>query len=90
MGVNQLLKSSLVKEADFARVAGIGLVALSGCATLFSDFEDIWPLNGFTLTLAAVSAAGLAMLWRGQRLVRILMGFGSMEAPPISLNQTEK
>lgn len=84
------LKQKLTRLRNTLVVSGVGLLALTFVALVFSSSDPDWPLNSLTFVLTLIAVAGVVMLFCANRIVRILMGFGNVEAPPITLNRPGK
>ncbi len=89
MSERPTLLSKLVNLTNFLRFCGFGFLALASVVFVLGTPHEGWELNGFTLVLALIAVAGVVMLLCSIRLVRILMGFGEMESPPITLNRLQ-
>ena len=77
------LEEKLTDLANRFRFSGISLTSLGGIAFLFSPREAGWPLAPFPFCLGLIFAIGCTLLVCGQLVVRKLVGFGSIEPPPI-------
>ena len=85
MGQRPTLEAKLAELANKFRFVGLGLAFLSGITFLFSPREAAWPFDPLSDFLAATFAVGCTLLVCGQLVVRKLVGFGSMEPPPVTI-----
>lgn len=85
MGQRPTLEAKLADLANRFRFLGIVLMFLAGVAFLFSSRAEGWPFDPLSMVLAAVFAIGATLLICGQLMVRKLVGFGTMEPPPITM-----
>jgi hypothetical protein len=83
------LETKLADLANRFRFAGIGLTVIAGLAFLFSPRSEGWPLDAFSVALYLLFAIGCTSLICGQLVIRKLVGFGSMETPPVTLPQSK-
>ena len=85
MGQRPTLETKLAELANKFRFVGLGLAFLSGITFLFSPREAAWPFDPLSDFLTATFAVGCTLLVCGQLVVRKLVGFGSMEPPPVTI-----
>ena len=86
MKENTALKDRMVRFINTLRFSGFGFIALASIVFVFSKPDRGGELNGFTLILALIAVSGVVMLLCSFRLVKILMGYGNMDPPPVTLN----
>jgi hypothetical protein len=79
------LEAKLAELANKFRFVGLGLIVLSGIAFLFSPRATGWPFDPLSDFLGVTFAVGCTLLVCGQLVVRKLVGFGSMEQPPVKI-----
>lgn len=85
MGQRPTLEAKLADLANRFRFLGIVLMFLAGVAFLFSPRIEGWPFDPLSEVLAVVFAIGSTLLICGQLMVRKIVGFGTMEPPPITM-----
>ncbi|KPF93431.1 hypothetical protein IP81_04325 [Novosphingobium sp. AAP83] len=83
------LETKLADLANRFRFAGISLAVIAGVAFLFSPRGQGWPLDALSVALYLLFAIGCTSLVCGQLVIRKLVGFGSMETPPVTLPQSK-
>lgn len=89
MGQRPTLEAKLAELANRFRFIGICLMALGAIAFLFSPRGAGWPFDPLSDIFAVIFAVGCTLLVCGQLVVRKLVGFGSMEPPPVTIPQSK-
>lgn len=89
MGRRPTLEAKLAELANRFRFVGIALMALGAIAFLFSARGAGWPFDPLSDIFAVIFAVGCTLLMCGQLVVRKLVGFGSMEPPPVTIPQSK-
>ncbi len=79
------LEAIMADIANRFRFGGIASMFLAGIAFLFSAPSESWPLDWFSVVLIVLFAIGSTLLFCGQLMVRKIVGFGTMEPPPITM-----
>lgn len=89
MGQRPTLEAKLAELANRFRFIGICLMALGAIAFLFSPRGSGWPFDPLSDIFTVIFAVGSTLLVCGQLVVRKLVGFGSMEPPPVTIPQSK-
>ena len=85
MGGRPTLEAKLADLANKFRFVGMALVLIAALAFIFDPRGDDWPFDLLSFVLAIMLAIGCTLLVCGQLMVRKLVGFGSMEPPPVTI-----
>jgi hypothetical protein len=89
MSQRPTLEAKLAELANRFRFVGIGLTTLAAVAFLFSPRGADWPSDPLSEVFAVIFAVGCTFLVCGQLVVRKIVGFGSMEPPPVTIPWTK-
>lgn len=85
MSQRPTLEAKMAELANNFRFVGTASMFLAGIAFLFSPRFEGWPLDPFSVVLIVLFAIGSTLLICGQLMVRKIVGFGTMEPPPITI-----
>jgi len=85
MGGRPTLEAKLADLANRFRFFGVLRIVIAILAGLFSPRAPACPIEPLAFALAVVFSIGLTSLICGQLIVRRLVGFGSMEPPPVTI-----
>lgn len=85
MGERPTLEAKLADLANRLRFLGISLIVIALLAIFFSPRGPAWPFEPLAFTFAVILAVGCTTLVCGQMVLRRVIGFGSMEPPPVTI-----